>query len=446
MSTASAAPESRAFHVNNRSVLVIAIPMMLAYLSTPLLGIVDTAVIGQLGNPALIGGVAVGAILFDIIFTSLNFLRSGTTGLVAQAMGSNNNIEKRAIFMRAMLLAIFAGLISILVAGPLLAAGLYFMAPSEAVTSAVKEYYFIRIIAAPFALANYIVLGWFLGLGRAKMGLLLQTLLNGTNIILNITFVIAFDMGISGVAWGTVCGEVLTAIVGVVLVLRALKAVPKLPAGMLFNWQKLKHMFALNRDIMIRSFVLLIAFMFFTAQGTRDGDVILAANAVLMNFFMIAGFSLDGFATAAEQLVGRAVGARYRPAFFRTFWLTLAWGYGVAVLLTLFLILVQTPFIALMTTSLDVRTQAAEYAIWAANTPLTGMLAFHLDGVFIGATWSKDMRNMMLLSLAMYLAFFFALEPVYGNHGLWMAFNLFLAIRGIALMVMVPSRARQSFG
>jgi len=436
---------AKGFEVSHRRVLAIAVPMTFAYLSTPLLGVVDTAVIGQLGDAALIGGIAVGAIIFDIIFTTFNFLRSGTTGLTAQAVGAGDAQEERAVFWRALVLALVSGLVVVALQWPLLEVALDLMGPSSEVAAATRDYFHIRVLAAPLSLANYAILGWFIGLGRAGTGLLLQTFLNGLNIVLNVYFVLWLGWGIAGVAWGTVIGETATAAVGLALVLVANGRGERLALTAVFDKGRFKRMIALNRDIMIRSFALLFAFAFFTAQGARSGDLVLAANAVLMNFFLVASYFLDGMATAAEQLAGRAVGARWRPAFDRAIRLTLIWSFGLALALSAALWFAGPLLIDLMTTSEEVRAAARVYLVWAAATPLLGALAFQMDGVFIGATWSKDMRNMMLVSLVAYLAIWWLATPVLGNHGLWLALLVFLSVRGVTLAWRCRVRAEKLF-
>ena len=435
----------RPFAVTNRSVVAIAVPMTLAFLSTPLAGIVDTAVIGQLGEAALIGGIAVGSVVFSTLFMTFNFLRSGTTGLTAQALGAGDGVEERAVFLRALVVALAAGLALIVLQAPLMRLALALMAPGPEVAAATKAYFAVRIMAAPFTLANYALLGVLLGLGRSGLGLLLQTVLNGLNIVLSIAFVLHFRWGVEGVAAATVLAEALTSLVGLGLAVLVFRGGPMPGRAVVFDRQKFVRMAAVNRDIMVRSFALLFSFAFFTAQGARFGDVTLAANAVLMNFFLFSGYFLDGFATAAEQLAGRAIGARWRPAFDRAVRLTVIWGFVLAGLLAVLLALEGGLFIDLMTTAEDVRAAAREFLPWAALTPVAGTLAFQMDGVFIGATWSRDMRNMMLASLALYLGVWAIAVPLIGNHGLWLALVVFLSVRGLSLSAILPVRARASF-
>ncbi|MEJ8572548.1 MATE family efflux transporter [Microbaculum marinum] len=435
----------RPFEVTQRGVLAIAIPMTIAYLSTPLLGIVDTAVIGQLGRADLLGGIAVGAVVFDILFATFNFLRSGTTGLTAQAVGAEDQTAQTATLYRSALIGLIAGALIIALQVPLLAVSLGFMGASEPVNAAVSEYFAIRALGAPVSLLNYAILGWFLGLGRAGTGLGLQLLLNGLNMALNVTFVLWLGWGVAGVAWGTVIGETVTAIVGVLLAWRTLGANAFIPLAALTERLGLIRTFSVNRDIMIRSFSLLLVFALFTSAGARQTDVVLAANAILMNLFIFGSYFLDGFATAAEQLAGRAVGARYRPAFSRAVALTLAWGYALAAALSVVLLVAGPAIIDLLTTSPEVRSAARHFLVWAALTPLFGVAAFEFDGVFIGATWSDDMRNMMLVSLAVYLLVWLVATPLLGNHGLWLALAVFLLVRGLTLAARYPLRLQRTF-
>jgi multidrug resistance protein, MATE family len=446
MSTQTA-PEGKVypFQVTHRLVFAIALPMTLAYMTTPLLGIVDTAVVGQLGDAALLGGLAAGAIVFDVVFASFNFLRSGTTGLVSQAFGRKDTREEQAIFWRAFLVALVSGM-ALLVAAPLIVAGgIWFIAAEPRVSESLATYVYIRLISAPFALVNYAILGYVLGRGEAGIGLALQLILNLSNIGLSIYLGLWLGWGLEGVAWGTVGGEALAMLIGLVFVIRRFQRMPAMRRGAVTDMVALKAMVALNRDIMIRSFVLLGAFALLTRQGAQLGTLTLAANAVLMNFFLLAGYLLDGFATAAEQIAGRAVGARYRPAFDRAVRLTALWGFGFSGVIALFFLGLGDQLIAIVTTAPEVREEAMRYLPWAALTAVAGVLAFQMDGVYIGATWSRDMRNMMLLSFALYLAAIFTLGPAFGNHGLWAALHVFLLARGLSLLAILPSRAARTF-
>lgn len=433
------------FLVTNRLILSIAIPMTLGFLTTPLLGLVDTAVVGRLGQATLLAGLAVGAILFDLIFTTFNFLRASTTGLVAQAFGRGDKAEEQAVFWRSLVIAVVSGIVIVLVSPLVLSVGLWLLAPGPDVAEVTRTYFLYRILSGPFALANYAILGYVLGRGQGTTGLLLQTLINGVNIVLSIFLGLHLGWGVMGVALATVTGETIGAIVGFVIVRSRFDRAIAPPWGQIFSMARLKPLFGLNRDIMIRSFVLLAAFTLMTRIGTGFGPVTLAANAVLMSIFLLAGYYLDGLANAAEQLTGRAIGARFRPAFDRALKMTATWSLALAAMTTLAFFIVGDRLIDTLTTAADVRAVAYEYMPWAAITAVTGALAFLMDGVFIGATWSRDMRNMMLLAFAGYVAALSALVPLFGNHGLWAGLNLFLLFRGIFLLALVPRRARASF-
>lgn len=441
-------PEGQAakpFDVTHRLVLGIAIPMTLGFLTTPLLGLTDTAVVGQFGKAEALAGLAIGAILFDLIYGSLSFLRTSTTGLVAQAFGRGDHREQQAVFWRALLSAFGLGFVMLALSPLILAFAPELMTSDPAVADVTRQYFRIRVLTSPATFANFAILGYVLGRGQGLLGLVLQIILNGTNIMLSIFLGLGLGWGIAGVAWGTALAETAAVVIGFLIVSRQFSAVHRPSRVDIFDAAKLKQLFHLNADILIRSLILNGAFALLTRVGSSFGAVTLAANAVLMNVFMLSAFFLDGLAGAAEQLAGRAVGARYRPSFDRALKLTGLWSFAMAGAVGLFFILFGQPIIDMLTTSEDVRQTAYSYLGWAALTGLTGVLAFQMDGVFIGATWSREMRNMMLASFAGYCLALAALVPLFGNHGLWLSLNLFLLMRGIFLAAMVPRKARQSF-
>lgn len=440
------APKIRAFEVNNRMVLAIAVPMTLAFLTTPLLGLVDTAVVGRLGDAALIGGLAMAAILFDLVFTTFNFLRSSTTGLVAQAMGRGDSTEEQAVFWRSLMISVAAGLAIIAATPLLLTVGLPLLGAEGEVAAAASTYLVIRALSAPAALANYAILGYVLGRGMGGTGLFLQTVINGTNIVLSIWLGLGLDFGLKGVAAATVMAEITGCAVGFWIIHHRFDRHDSPSWHRIIDRSSIMKLMALNGDIMIRSFALVAAFAWFTRMGAGFGETTLAANAILMNFFMVAGYYLDGFATAAEQIAGRAIGARNRPAFAKAVKLTLVWGFALAGFTTVFFLLFGATVVEWMTTLQSVRQEAGTYLVWAALTAVAGVLAFEMDGVYIGATWSRDMRNMMLLSLALFIILSLALTEALGNQGLWISLNVFLAARGFTLLAILPRRMDRAFG
>lgn len=437
--TVSAIPDSKPaailpVSVTHAEVLRLSLPMMLAYLTTPLVGLVDTALVGQLGSAALIGGVAIATVIFEVVLATMNFLRGGTTGLTAQAVGAADAREQSAIVLRAGLLALALGTAIVLLGTPIAAIGFGAFAlegAGTAVEAAGRIYFDIRIWSAPMMLVNYVTLGWLLGRGEASVGLALQLWLNGINIAVSSWLVLGLDFGIAGAAWGTVVAECLTAALGVVLVWRRLRGHPMPAWDSVVNPGAFKRLMLLNGDMLIRSFALLIGLSFFTQQSAGYGPVVLAANTVLMRFYLVCSVSLDGIALAAEQLAGKAVGARNAAAFERVVVLTRAWGMGLAVLLSLTIYLLGPFVIELLSTSQEVREEALSLLHWAAVLPMLGVIAFQMDGIFIGATWSRDMRNMMLLSLLVYFAAWAALTPQFGVDGLWVALIVFHGARSL---------------
>ena len=445
MSETGVTSKTKRFEITHKSVLQLAIPMTLAYITTPLLGLVDTAVVGRLGVEALIGGLAVGAIIIDLIFTTFNFLRSGTTGLTSQALGAEDEKEKQAILFRALSIAVLSGIAMIVLSPLIIWLGLWFMAPSEAVAEATKTYFIIRMLSAPFALGNYVILGWLLGLGKSYTTLGIQVLLNGTNILFSIYLGLTLEWGIQGVAIATIIGEVLAFFVGCYVCWSKLDHAIRPSRARIMDKASWSRLVNLNADIMLRSFTLLFAFAYFTAQGAGFGDLTLAANAILMHFFLISGYFLDGLATAAEQIVGRSIGAKYKQGFWRGFKLTLLWSAIMAFVCSLVFWLAGPSLIALLTTIQEVRQEALIYLAWAAFIPLSGMLAFQMDGVFIGATWSRDMSIMMVVSLIGYLCVWWLVKDNMANHGLWLALHSFVIFRGLTLSTRLMPKVRQTF-
>ncbi|KQT60672.1 MULTISPECIES: MATE family efflux transporter [unclassified Aureimonas] len=436
----------RPFEVTNGEVLRIAVPMTLAFLTQPLLGITDTAVIGRLGNAELLAGLVVGALIFDFAFLTFNFVRSGTTGLTAQAFGAEDEAEMQAVFWRAVILALVIGAALVVLQPFVTELGLLAISPEPGVAEATRVYVFWRMLAAPMSLMNFAVLGSVLGRGQATLGLLLQLLINGANIVFSILFGLVLEGGIAGVALGTATGEALGALIGFLVVTRRFSKARRPGLSRILDAEAFGAMIAVNRDIMIRSFCLLGGYALFTRLGAGLGALTLAANGVLLTLFMVGGYFLDGLANASEQLVGRAVGADWRPAFDRAVKLTTLWGLALSGGLALLFLATGEGVVALLTTDAAIRAAAEPYLGWAALSCFSGALAFLMDGVFIGATWSSTMRNMMIVSTLLYAALAYALLPVFGNHGLWFAFQVFLCLRGFTLLAALPARRRATFG
>ncbi len=417
---------------------------MLANLTTPFLGVVATAAVGRLGEPYLLGGVAIASIVFDCMFWLFGFLRMGTVAFTAQAVGADNRLEIRAVLARALLIAALVGILLIVLHAPLSALIFSLMGGSDAVTGAARQYFAIRLWSAPFVLANYVLLGWLVGQARTETALALQVIINVVNMALTAWLVLGLGTGIAGAAIAAVVAEGIGLLAGAVVAWRSLGGYLNVPRDVLLDRTKLLHMLAINRDIMIRTAALIAAFLFFTAQGARAGDTVLAANAVLNNFILIGSFFLDGLANAAEQLCGRSVGARDRHGFAQAVKLVTIWGFVFGATVTLIFAIAGAPLIDAITTNPEVRTAARNFVWLAALAPVCGVMAYSFDGIYIGATWARDMRNLMVASFAIYLAAWWLLQP-FGNSGLWGALLIFFMARGLLQAWRYPSLAQTTF-
>ena len=438
----SPAPSSK---VTTAQVFAIAGPAMVANLTTPLIGIVSTTAIGRLGDAALLGGVAMASVLFDCMFWLFGFLRMSTVAFTAQSLGAGQTQELSAILVRGLIVAGLTGLALIILQIPLATLLLGAMGGSEGVTRAAKTYFTIRIWSAPLALANYVVLGWLIGQARARLALATQIAINVVNAAATVLLVLVLNAGIAGAAIAAVIGETAGLLLGVLIAGRLMQGKPAIDRATLFERAKLMRLLAVNRDILIRTAALITAFLFFTAQGARAGDVTLAANAVLNNLLLVSAFFLDGLATAAEQLCGRAYGARDRYAFAGAVRLVVVWGFGFSLAVTAVFALFGPALIDVMTASPEVRRVARDFLLFVTLSPMLAVFAFAYDGVYIGATWARDMRNLMVLSLLIFLAAWFALRS-FGNAGLWGAFLVHYAARGGLEALRYPALLRKSFG
>jgi len=438
----SPAPSSK---VTTAQVFAIAGPAMAANLTTPLIGIVSTTAIGRLDDAALLGGVAIASVLFDCMFWLFGFLRMSTVAFTAQSLGAGQTQELSAILVRGFIVAGLIGVALIVLQIPLAMLLLGAMGGSEGVTRAAKTYFTIRIWSAPLALANYVVLGWLIGQARARLALATQIAINVVNAAATVLLVLVLNAGIAGAAIAAVTGETAGLLLGVLIAGRLMQGKPAIDRATLFERARLMRMLAVNRDILIRTAALITAFLFFTAQGARAGDVTLAANAVLNNLLLVSAFFLDGLATAAEQLCGRAYGARDRYAFAGAVRLVVVWGFGFSLAVTAVFALFGPALIDVMTASPEVRRVARDFLLFVTLSPMLAVFAFAYDGVYIGATWARDMRNLMVLSLLIFLAAWFALRS-FGNAGLWGAFLVHYAARGGLEALRYPALLRKSFG
>lgn len=431
----------------SRKVWALAWPIILTNLSSPLLGAVDTAVMGHLPGPAYIGGVAVGAIIFTFLFWGFGFLRMGTTGFSAQAYGADDPIEVRATLIRPLALGAVLGALLILLQAPVSAFVFPLIDASEDVTSYAQAYYDIRIWSAPATLIQYGVIGWLLGLQRPWAAMATQILVNSVNIVLDLVFVLEFGWGVEGVAAATLLAEVAGTLLGLAIVYRTVSRM-----GGTWDWpqicrrDRLISLFRVNRDIFIRNLCLIAATSSFTAQGAAMSDALLAANAILINLQHFLSHGLDGFAHAAEILGGGAVGAKDRSAFRRivvsSTYLTLASTLAISIAYAVF----GTEIIALFTNIDEVLDAAAIYLPWMIVSPFLSAPSFLLDGLFIGATRTVAMRNAMIASLLVFGLACYFLVPLLGNHGLWLSLMIFMVARAVTLGVAYPALERSVSG
>lgn len=418
----------------NRAIWRIAAPMILASATTPMLGMVDTAVMGHLDQPFYMGAVATGATIFTVLFMGLNFLRMGTTGLTAQAYGARQGDAIRQDLGQALLTAAALALLMIVLRGPIVDVALRALAPSAQVAENARAYFDVRIFSAPASLANFVIVGWLLGMQNARGPLAITLTINAVNIVLALLFVLRLGMQVRGVALATLLAEIAGVLVGIGYVRRELAGFPgRLRSGALLDLTGFRRLFAINGNLFLRTLALMFVFAFITAQGARAGDAILAANALLMNLQYLLSYALDGIANAAEALVGRAIGERDRRGLATAVHRTLRWSVGFAVVFTVIYAATGVLLIDLLTGIADVRAVARSYLPWLIVSPLVSVWAFLYDGVYVGATRSREMRIVMIgAALLVFLPTWYLAQPL-GNHALWLAFTLFMAARGLGM-------------
>ncbi|WP_349368369.1 MATE family efflux transporter [Salinarimonas sp.] len=432
--------ETAPVEVTHGRMFRIAVPMMLSHITVPLLGLVDATVIGRLGDAALLGAVALGAAVFDYLFWTFGALRMGTAGLTAQAVGARDRQGVSETLARAFAVGGAIGLLLLALQVPIAWGAFAIIGASDAVDAAFAEYFAIRIWAAPVTLMNYALLGTLTGRGRTDLGFLTQVVQNLANVALTIWLVVGLEWGVAGAALGTVIGETIGFALGLAIVVRLGDNPLRARRAALFDPVALKRMLAVNGDIMIRTIALMVAFIGFQSLSARSGDVTLAANAVLLNVFLIGGYFLDGFATAAEAIGGQAYGAKRPRAFRRAAGIAVLWAHVFGALLSAGFYVGGAAFIDFVSTDPEVREAARLYLVFAALTPLAGALAFAHDGVFIGATWTAALRNTMLAALAVYIALLYLLQDL-GNTALWLSFLVFLVARGLGQQLLFPRLA-----
>jgi len=414
--------------------------MILSNITVPLLGLVDTAVIGHLEHAYFLGATAVGAMLITAITWLCGFLRMSTTGLAAQAYGSENNEQNLFILLRGLIVAIGVGLVFIVFQSVYIDTSLSLAGGSEQVQYYARQYSEIRIWGLPAALANLVLLGWLLGNHQAKTVMWLLIVTNVLNLVLDLLFVLEFKWQVSGVAYASLCAEYFAFIFGILIVVTknsALKVSLSNSSGRLLNkllnTVELSHYFKLNRDILIRTICLEICFVFITFEGAKLGDNVVAANAILLNFLLLISFGLDGIANAAEAMVGKAKGQNNHSTLNNTVTIALFWTAIFALLYSMIFYVFGKSLILLMSDITAVVEFANNYLFWIVLLPLIACWCYLFDGVYIGLMQAKTMRNSMIIStFAVFFPVWFLLQH-FGNHGLWAAFSLFMISRGITL-------------
>ena len=437
-----AAPASRGELPGHRRVLAIAIPIVLSNVTVPILGAVDTGVVGQMGAAAPIGAVGIGAIILTAFYWIFGFLRMGTTGLTSQAHGAGDGPEVAALLSRALLVAGVAGAGLIALQGPLFGLGFLVSPASDEVEGLARSYMGIRIWSAPAAIALYGINGWLIAQERTRAVLAVQLWMNGLNVGLDLWFVLGLGWGVEGVAIATVLAEWSGCALGLWFCRAAFAAPHWRDAARVFDAVRLRRMASVNGDILIRSVLLQAIIISFLFWGAGLGDVTLAANQVLLQFLHVTAYGLDGFAFAAEAIVGQAVGGRARAVLRRGAWLTSLWAMGICIALAALFAVAGGAIIDVMAKAPEVRAAARGDLVWMVLAPLAGLAPWMLDGIFIGATRTRDMRNMMAVSAAAYFAAAPFLVAWLGNDGLWIALLLSFGMRGLTLGLRYPALER----
>jgi len=426
----------------NRQILRLAIPNIISNLSVPLLGAIDTAVVGRLEHVYYLGAIAVGSIIFDFIFWGFGFLRMGTTGMVAQAYGAGEDRKTRVILMRVLLVAALSSIMILLLQYPLIEVSLAIVEASPEVEEYTRLYYHIRIFAAPATLALFGLNGWFLGMQNSTYPMIVTIFLNIVNIILNLIFVFRFNMTVDGVATGSLIASFLALGLAITLYKKKYGGIKlNIRWDELIEASELKKFFSVNSDIVIRTLCLIFSYAFFTAKSAEMGDVVLAANTILLQMWYISSYGTDGFAYAAESLVGKFKGANDKDNLRQAVKANMLWGLGLGLLGTLSYAVFDAEILSLFTNKENVIDVAMVVVIWLIVAPVVNSVCFIWDGVYIGATATAAMRNSMLVAtILVFVPVYYISELFAGVHALWMAMTAFMVARGVILTIYAPNR------
>lgn len=419
----------------NKQILRLAIPNIISNLSVPLLSSIDTALVGHLEQIHYLGALAVGGIIFNFVYWGFGFLRMGTTGLTAQAYGNNDHREVSLTLIRTLLIALGGGLSLIFLQEAIAAISFFLITATPEVEKYARQYFYIRIYAAPATLALYAFHGWFLGMQNAKYPLILTVLVNILNIIFNLLFIYKLGMKIDGVAYGTLISQYLGLCAAVILYFKKYSLYSlKATKAQILERLALRRIFTVNIDILIRTLCLIFTFSYFTAMSAKHGETVLAVNTILLQFITILAYGVDGFAFASESLVGKYIGARDRRNLRKTVNYSFVWGVGLGVVIALVYVSFDEAILRIFTNKDRIIELAMIYMVWIAIAPLINSFAFIWDGIFIGATATAPMRNSMIFcTFGVFLPTYLLLKDALGNHSLWLALTLFMLLRGVTL-------------
>lgn len=418
----------------NKKILRLAIPNIISNISVPLLSMVDLAIAGHMGSISFIGAVAVAGVIFNFIYWNFGFLRMGTTGFTAQAYGARDFKESVEILIRSSVIAFSIAAILIIFQKPIVEFALLFIDASDATREPIKQYFYIRIWAAPCALMLYAFKGWFIGMQNSKIPMFLAIMINVLNIGFSLIFVYVLKMDFKGIAMGTVVAEYIGLILAILFWIYYYGKLKKYIVWKeIFVKSKLLQFFKVNGNIFLRTFCLVIVFTSFTTFSTKSGDTILAVNTLLLQLFTLFSYIMDGFAYAAESLTGKFIGAKNNNGLKQSIKYIFRWGWGLTALFTVLYFFWGDQLLALLTNSKEVLTAAKQFYVWVLLVPICGFGAFLWDGIYIGATASRAMRDAIFIATFGYFAIYYLLEPFYANNALWIALLLFLLVRGLGM-------------
>jgi len=419
----------------NKAILRLAIPNIISNISVPLLGLVDTYLMGQMESPVYLGAIAIAGIIFSFIYWGFGFLRMGTTGITAQASGRNDHIEIYYTLLRALTIAVLVGVVLIICQQVVAVIGFKIVSASVEIEAIARPYFFIRIWDAPAAIGLYALNGWFFGMQNARYPMIITVTLNLVNIVLNYLFVFRFGMKADGVALGTVIAQYTGFTLAIALFLYHYKhLLQKIKTQILFKTEALFHFFKVNFDIFLRTLCLIFTFSFFTAMSENEGLILLAVNIILLQYLSILSYGIDGFAFAIESIAGKYYGMKDKVLLKKSIRYAFYWGFAFAILYIIAFALLSKNMVSFFTEDAAIITAAKPYVWWLLALPLPAMVAYIWDGIYIGLTATKPMRNIMFIATFLcYLPLYFLVQPLLGNHALWLAMVIFMLIRGVGL-------------